>query len=75
MKTAANDIDAIKEMLHRLSEEGIAEVKNFTAFLIERERKRNAFVQRVLRAEQEIPIRFDSVEEAMKAIIDESKKA
>lgn len=74
MSVTANQIDNIKEMLNTLSEDTLKEVRDFIAFLIEKERKKKAFVERVLKAEQEPPIRFESADEAFQAIIDESEK-
>ncbi len=74
METTINKIDSLKEILGQLSDEKIQEVYDFAAFLAEKERKRRAFVEEVLKAEREIPIRFESAEEALQAIIDESEK-
>ena len=68
MKTM--EISEIDEMLHKLSDERLKEVRDFVDFLLEREKKHRAFVERVLKAEQEHDsIICNSVEEAMQAIL------
>jgi len=68
MKTMG--ISEIDEMLLNLSEERLQEVKDFIGYLLEREKKHHAFVERVLKAEQEHDsIICNSVEEAMQAIL------
>lgn len=68
MKTAAPEIEYINEMLPRLSDPALLEVRDFIRYLLEKQKKRKAFVDRVLKAEKETPIRFKSVKEAMQAI-------
>jgi Mn-containing catalase len=68
MKTL--EISDIDEMLQKLSDERLQEVRDFVGYLIEREKKHQAFVERVLKAEQEHDsIICNSVEEAMQAIL------
>lgn len=56
-------------MLRNLSEDTLKEVRDFIAFLIEKERKRKAFVERIHKIEAESDtVTFDSVKEAMEAI-------
>jgi len=62
-------IDNIREMLAKLPESTLEEVNDFIAFLLDKERKRMAFVERILQAEKEPTIKFDTPEEAMKAIL------
>lgn len=69
-----SDIRRIEELLLRLPDEYIGEVEDFLAFLIEREKKRRAFEERVLSAEGEETTVFPSAEEALKAIVNEAKK-
>lgn len=71
MKTM--EISDIDEMLASLPKNKIHEVRDFVGYLLEKEKKHKAFVERVLKAEQEPPIRFKSVEEAVKAIFDEAE--
>lgn len=52
MNTTANEIEYIKEMLPMLSETELHELKDFTAYLIDRNRRRKELVERVLKAEQ-----------------------
>jgi len=73
MDTTANEIEYIKEMLPQLSETALHEVKDFTAYLIDRNRRRKEFEEQVLKAEQEPPVRFETVEQAMQAIRNEAK--
>lgn len=56
-----------------LPETALHEVKDFVSYLIDREQRRKALEKRVLKAEKETPMRFQSVEQAMKAIRSEAK--
>jgi hypothetical protein len=69
VENSAAEIDRIKEMLNKLPEDALAEVGDFVAFLLEKEKKRKAFVERVLKTEQEPSVAFESPEEAMQAIL------
>ncbi|MBF0607631.1 MAG: hypothetical protein SFH39_15080 [Candidatus Magnetobacterium sp. LHC-1] len=62
----------IKAAAVQLSPESILVLQDFVAFLVEKERKYNAFVQRVLEAEKEPLICFESAEEAFNAIFDDA---
>ena len=66
------EIEQIKEMLPMLSEPALYEARDFIQYLLEKQKKRKAFVDRVLKAERETPIRFESVEDAVKAVFDET---
>jgi hypothetical protein len=68
MKTL--DISDIDEMLPDLPEERIKEVRHYIGYLIEKERKRKGFEERILKIERESDtIECHSVEEAMQAIL------
>lgn len=67
------EISDIDEMLLNLPDERIQEVRDYVGYLLEKEKKRKAFEERVLKAEQETPIRFETVEDAVKAVFDETK--
>ena len=68
MKTM--EISEIGEMLLNLSDERLKEVRDFVGYLVEREKKHKAFVERVLKAEQEHDsIICNSVEQARQAIL------
>ena len=67
MKTM--EISDIDEMILKLSEEKIQEVRDYVGYLLEKEKKHRAFVKRVLKAEKEPGIICNSVEEAMDAIL------
>ncbi len=71
MKTI--DISEIDEMLQNLPAERIHEVRDFVGYLLEKEKKRKAFEERVLKAAKEPRIRFETVEDAVKAVFDETK--
>ncbi len=71
MKTM--EISDIDEMILKLPEEKIQEVRDYVGYLLEKEKKHRAFVKRVLKAEKEPRIRFNSVDEAMKAIRNATK--
>lgn len=66
MKTM--EISEIDEILLKLPEEYVKEVKDFADYLFEREKKRQAFVERVSQAKQEPSVKFESVGDLMKAI-------
>jgi len=72
MNTTVDEIEHIKEMLPKLSEPALSEVHDFVRYIFEKQKKRKAFVDRVLKAEKETPIRFKSVKEAMQAIRNEA---
>lgn len=69
MNATANEMDHIDEMLLKLSEERLQEVRDFIGYLLEKEKKRKAFEDRIAKIEQESDtVTFDSVEDAMNAI-------
>jgi chorismate mutase len=69
MNTTVNEIDYIDEMLLKLSKERLQEVRDFIGYLLEKEKKRKAFEDRIANIEQESDtVTFDSVEDAMNAI-------
>ncbi|MBI5632131.1 MAG: hypothetical protein HZA15_01460 [Nitrospirae bacterium] len=72
MNTAIREIEDIRGMLTLLSEPALQETRDFVQFLLEKQKKRKAFVDRVLKAEKETPIRYRSVDDAVKAIFDEA---
>jgi len=61
---------AIDSMLLELPEEMIQEVKDFIGYLLEKEKRRKAFEERVLKAQNEPSMEFESVDNIMKAIRD-----
>lgn len=67
MKTAA--ISDINAMLPKLPARRIQEIRDYISFLIEKEKKHRAFVKRVLEAEKEPTMVFETVDEAMQAIL------
>jgi len=67
MKAIA-EIGDIEEMLHKLPNKRVKEVRVFIGYLLEKEKKRKAFGERVLSARKEPSIEFESAEEIMKAI-------
>jgi hypothetical protein len=71
MKTV--EISDIDEMILNLPEEKIQEVRDYVAYLLEKERKRKSFEERVLKAAKEPSIEFETVEDAVKAIFDEAE--
>jgi len=66
MKTM--EISEIDEILLRLPEDCVKEVKDFVGYLFEREKKRQAFAEQVSQAKQEPSLEFKSVDDLMKAI-------
>ena len=71
MKTI--EISDIDEMLLKLPKKRIQEVRDFVGYLLEKEKKRKAFEERVIEAAKEQRVKFESVDEAMKAIRDAAK--
>lgn len=72
MDITVTQIDNIKEILARLPENSLAEVRDFAAYLLDRERRRKALEERVLKAEKEHDsVICNSAEEAMQAILNE----
>ncbi|MBF0520853.1 MAG: hypothetical protein HQK92_14170 [Nitrospirae bacterium] len=64
------EIERIKEMLPGLSSERIREVSDFIAFLAEKERKHQAFVEETLAAEADPDyVVCNSAKELMEAIL------
>jgi hypothetical protein len=69
MKTHADEIEQIKEILPLLPETALHEIRDFAFYLADREERRRALVARVLKAEQEPDtVTCRSAEEFMKAI-------
>jgi len=69
----AGTTEYIKEMLPMLPESIQQEVKDFMDYLIDRERRRKALVERVLKAEREHDsVICNSPEEAMQATLNAS---
>ena len=66
MKTI--EISEIDDMLLHLPDDRLQEVRDFVGYLLERDKKHRAFVERVLKADQEPSIEFKSVDALMKAI-------
>jgi len=62
-------ISDIHEMLPKLPAKRIQEVRDYISFLVEKEKKHRAFVKRVLEAEKEPTMVFETVDEAMQAIL------
>ena len=71
MKTTASEIEQIRDMLSMLTEPALQETRDFIQYLLEKQKKRKAFVDRVLKAEKETPVRYKSVDDAVKAVFDE----
>lgn len=71
MKTI--EISDIDEMLLKLPKKRIQEVRDFVGYLLEKEKKHKAFEERVIEAAKEQRVKFESVDEAMKAIRDAAK--
>ena len=52
MKTTTDEVEQIKVILSQLPESALHEVRDFAFYLADRERRRKALVERVLKAEQ-----------------------
>ncbi|MBF0328754.1 MAG: hypothetical protein HQL10_06325 [Nitrospirae bacterium] len=70
MNTAA-ELDSITEILAKMPESVLQEVRDFAFYLADRERRRNALIKRVQEAEASAPTRYDSVDDAVNAVFDE----
>ena len=70
MNTTVDEIEHLKDILSQLPESAVREVKDFAAYLADRECRRKALVERVLKAEQNPEtIRCASQEEFIQAIM------
>lgn len=70
MNSTANEIEHIKEVLPLLPVTALHELMAFADYLADREKRRKALVERVLKAEREPDsVICNSVEEAMQAIL------
>lgn len=67
MKTM--EISEIEEMLLKLPARRIQEIRDYISYILDKEKRHRAFVKRVLKAEKEPGIIYNSVEEAMDAIL------
>lgn len=74
MNTTINEIDYIQEILSLLPETAIHELRTFADYLADRERRRKALVEQVLKAEKEPAIHFESAEDAFQSILNEAEK-
>lgn len=64
------EISDIDEMILKLSEEKIQEVRDYVGYLLEKEKKRKTFEERVLKAEKEPDVvECKTPEEFMQAIL------
>lgn len=52
MRTAIKEIEHIKDLLSQLPPSVVHEVRDFTTYLADRERRRKELVERVLKAEK-----------------------
>jgi hypothetical protein len=73
MSMKSLDISDIDEMLPKLPAKKIQAVRDYVGYLLEKEKKRKAFVKGVLEAEKEPGILFGTVEDAVKAVFDETE--
>ncbi len=70
MSSTTNEIEHIKEVLPLLPVTALHELMAFADYLADREKRRKALVERVLKAEREPDsVICNSVEEAMQAIL------
>lgn len=65
----SDEIQFINEQLRQLPRARIREVIDYIDFMIEKEKKRRAFENRVLAAEKEPTTVYESPEQAMQAIL------
>jgi hypothetical protein len=72
METTIDEIEVIKNILSMLPKSALHEVRDFASYLADRERRRKALVERVLKAEKEPGIEFEKTEDAVKAVFDEA---
>jgi hypothetical protein len=69
METAIKEIEDIRGILANLPVETVREIRDFAFYLADREKRRKALVERVLKAEQQHDsVLCTSVAEAMQAI-------
>jgi hypothetical protein len=69
METTIDEIELIKNILSGLPKSALHEVRDFAAYLADRERRHKALVERVLKAEKEPDtVECKSPEEFLQAI-------
>lgn len=69
METTLDEIERIKDILSKLPASAVHEIRDFAAYLADRERRRKALVERVLKTEQNPDtVRCGSPEEFIQAI-------
>lgn len=71
--TKSMAIANIENLLSQLPEKRLQEVLDIVGYFLEKEKKHKAFVERVLKTEQEHAIRFETVEDAVEAVFDETE--
>jgi hypothetical protein len=70
MNTTVEEIEHLKDIVSQLPESAIREVRDFAAYLADRERRRKALVERALKAEQNPDtVECRSPEEFIQAIL------
>lgn len=72
MDTATKEINDITQLIANLPVETVREIRDFAFYLADKEQRHKKFVEEVSAAEQEPPIRFKSVKDAMAAIRNEA---
>lgn len=71
MKTL--QISDIDKILTKLPKKKLKAVRKYVERLLEKEKKRKTFEKRVLKAEKEPGILFETIEDAVKAVFDETE--
>ena len=74
MQTNTLEKEKIDNLLSKLPKKYLKEIEDFVSYIALKARKKKLFEERILKAEREKKIRFNSVDDAIKAIVNEAKK-
>ena len=74
MRTNTREKEKIDILLSKLPKKYLKEIEDFVSYLTIKARKSKSFEERILKAEREKKVRFESVDDAIKAIVNEAKK-
>ncbi len=74
MRTSTLEKEKIDDLLAKLPKKYLKEIEDYVSYLTLKARKNKSFEERILKAEREKKVRFNSVDDALKAIVNEAKK-
>ena len=74
MRTNTLEKEKIDNLISKLPKKYLKEIADFVSYLTLKAKKNKSFEERILKAEKEKKVRFNSVDDALKAIVNEAKK-